>query len=206
MRRGTQAIHGEGGLLTVYAPDRPGVFSRIAGAATLNGLEVVEAAAHTEFGIALAMFQVQPRFADSIDWAKVSESVGDALNGRLALAARIDEQIRTYSPRTTTMAPQPVVETRVTIDNESSSAATIVEVASANGIGLLYYVTRALSQLDLNIATAKVQTLGDDVVDSFYLRDRNGEKVTDEAYLAEIQRALDHALLVAFLPQETLHG
>ena len=37
------------------------------GAVTLNGLEVLDAAAYTEFGIALAMFRVQPGFDDKID-------------------------------------------------------------------------------------------------------------------------------------------
>ena len=72
-----------------------------------------------------------------------------------------------------------------------------MEVAAHNGIGLLYYVTRALSQLDLDIASSKVQTLGDDVVDTFYLRDRDGQKVLDTDYLAEIERAIHHALRIA---------
>ena len=206
MRRGTTGITGEGELLTVFAIDRPGVFSRVAGAVTLNGLDVLDAAAYSEFGIALAMFRVQPRFEAQIDWDAVCATVQRALDGRVALAARIDERIRTYAPKSSAAAPQRLVETKVSVDNESSSVATIIEVASTNGIGLLYYITRALSQLDLDIASAKVQTLGDDVVDSFYLRDQNGQKVLDEDYLAEIERALEHALSVAFLPQGNLHG
>ncbi len=206
MRRGTVGIKGSGELLTVMAIDRPGVFSRIAGAVTLNGLDVLDAAAHSEYGIALAMFRVQSGFDDRIDWDRVCRSVDDALNGRVALAARIDERIHTYARRLPAAAPQPIVETAITIDNESSSSATVLEVASPNGIGLLYYVTRALSQLDLDIASAKVQTLGTDVVDSFYLRDRYGRKVEDPAFLAEIERALRHALRVAFAPLESTHA
>jgi len=206
MRRGTTGISGRGELLTVLAIDRPGVFGRIAGAVTLNGLEVLDAAAHTEFGIALAMFRVQSRFEGEVDWDKVRASVEDALEGRIALAARIDELIHTYAPKMGASAPQRVVEPKVTIDNSSSSTATVVEVASPNGIGLLYYITRALGQLDLDIASAKVQTLGDDVVDSFYVRDRDGKKVTDEGHMDEIERGLRHAMHIAFMPLEYHRG
>ena len=208
MRRGTRMIHGEGHTLTVMAIDRPGVFSRVAGALTLNGLEVIEAAAHSEFGIALAMFRVESRFEDStIDWEAVGQSVENALKGRLAVAARVQELVRTYSGRRTGVkSAKPVVEPSITVDNESSSSATVVEVAAPTGTGLLYYVTRALSQMDLDIASAKIVTLGDSVVDSFYLRDQDGRKFDDEAFLVELGKALDHAIRLANLRREGIDG
>lgn len=206
MRRGTTGIHAEGETLTVMVLDRPGVLSRVAGGVTLNGLEVIEAAAHVEFGIAVAMFQVQSGFDDDIDWDRVCRSVEDSLRGQIALAARIDERIRTYARSSPVTAPQRIVDTKITIDNNLSSAATVLEVAAPNGIGLLYYMTRALSQLDLDIASAKVQTLGDDVVDTFYLRDRDGQKVVDPSYLAELERAIHHALRIASAHEENPDG
>ncbi len=206
MRSGTTSITGEGEVLTVIATDRPGLFSRVAGAVTLGGLEVLQAAACAEFGMALVTVRVQPVFDDEIDWDVVCVSVKRAVNGRVALAARIDERIRTYRRQMSATAPLRIVETKVTFDNETSSAATVMEVSSPNGIGLLYYVTRALSQLDLNIGTAKVQTLGEDVVDSFYLRDGEGNKVEDPEMLAEIERAMHHAMHLASLPEERRSG
>ncbi len=206
MRRGTKSITGDGEVLTVVATDRPGLFSRVAGAVTLGGLEVLQAAACAEFGMALVTVQVQPVFDDQIDWDVVCSSVDRAVNGRVALAARIDERIRTYRRQTSAAAPLRIVETSVTFDNSTSSSATVMEVSSPNGIGLLYYVTRALSQLDLNIGTAKVQTLGDDVVDSFYIRDGDGNKVEDPEVLAEIERAMHHAMHLASVPEERRRG
>ncbi len=208
MRRGTRVIHGEGDTLTVMAIDRPGVFSRVAGALTLNGLEVIEAAAHSEFGIALAMFRVEPRFEDrSIDWEEVGQSVENALKGRLAVAARVQELVRTYSGRrTATKSARPVVEPSITVDNESSSSATVVEIAAPTGTGLLYYITRALSQMDLDIASAKIVTLGDSVVDSFYLRDQDGRKFADEEFLVELGKAIDHAIRLANLDRGYTDG
>ena len=83
---------------------------------------------------------------------------------------------------------------RVVVDNRASRDATVVEVHAVDAIGVLYRITRALAELDLNIVSAKVQTLGDRVVDAFYVRDMAGNKVTDPAALVEVERALLHEL------------
>jgi UTP:GlnB (protein PII) uridylyltransferase len=51
-----------------------------------------------------------------------------------------------------------------------------------------------LAELDHDNRSAKVQTLGPEVVDSFYVVDGEGRKITDETHLAEIERAVLHAL------------
>ena len=43
--------------------------------------------------------------------------------------------------------------------------------------------------------SAKVQTLGDRVVDAFYVRDLAGDKLTGPAALVEVERALLHELV-----------
>ena len=80
------------------------------------------------------------------------------------------------------------------IDNDASHAATVIEVHAPDSVGVLYRITRALSELDLDITSAKVQTLGERVVDAFYVRGPGGGKVTDAAVLVEIERALVHEL------------
>jgi [protein-PII] uridylyltransferase len=51
-----------------------------------------------------------------------------------------------------------------------------------------------MAELGLDIRTAKVQTLGPQVVDTFYVVDVTGAKVTDDRHLGEIERALGHAI------------
>ncbi len=63
-----------------------------------------------------------------------------------------------------------------------------------DSIGVLYRITRALAELELDIVSAKVQTLGDRVVDAFYVRGPSGGKLEDPALLVEIERALLHEL------------
>ena len=86
---------------------------------------------------------------------------------------------------------------RVHFDNEGSSRATIVQVLAPDQIGLLYRITHALADMDIDLRSAKVQTLGHEVIDSFYVVGRSGEKLTDERQLAEVERAVVWAISTA---------
>ena len=193
MEAGEHLVLGEGDTLVVIAPDRHGMFSRVAGALALSGLRVLLGAAHTEYGMALERFQVESTLGLEIDWPQVTAYVEQALAGRLAIEARLAERISAYEVAPD-FTPRPVVALKVTIDNDSSSTATIIELAAQARIGLLSRVTSALSQLDLDILSAKVQDLGGDVVHAYYVRDGEGHKVTDPDHLQEINLALQHAI------------
>ena len=194
MRRGMIKVEGDADRLTIMEIDRPAVFGRVAGALSLCGLDVVEAIAHTEYGMVLAMFRVAPNTTKDIDWNSVCVFVQDSVRGRVAIAARLAERMQTYSLQISQQFPDRVVDTDVKIDNETSSTATVIEVSAPNGMGLLYQITRALSSLDLNILSAKVQTLGSDVVDSFYVLDNDGKKINDQLHADEVKQALKHAI------------
>ena len=87
-----------------------------------------------------------------------------------------------------------MIAPKITVDNESSSTATIIELAAQARMGLLSRVTSAMSQLGLDILSAKVQDLGGDVVHAYYVRDHDGQKVTDDHHMQEINLALQHAI------------
>jgi len=78
---------------------------------------------------------------------------------------------------------------------DASPAATVIDVHAPDGVGVLHRSTKALAELDLDIRSAKVQTLGSLVVDAFYVRDGAGQKVADPAQQAEIERAIRHAVV-----------
>jgi [protein-PII] uridylyltransferase len=193
IKSGEQTLLADGDRLTVVAPDRPGLFSRVAGVLSLHGLGILDAAVGGEDGWALEVFRVQSSFGPTFSWDKVLADLEAALAGRLAIRARLADRVRTYGVR----RGPPVadeVEPEVRIDLEASPVATVVEVHARDGLGILYRITGALADLDLDIVSAKVQTLGADVVDSFYVRSSGGAKPTDPAVLAEVERALLHAL------------
>ena len=191
---GRQRIVTDGDRLTVVTPDRSGLFSRVAGVLALHGLDVLAAAAMTDGRWALQSFRVQSSFGPAFAWDKPVADLERALAGQLALQARLSQRAKTYGARRRPSDVGVPVEPEVRFDLDASDDATVVEVHAADGLGVLYRITRALSELDLDITFAAVQTLGPQVVDSFYVRGPDGRKVTDPAFLAEAERALLHAL------------
>ena len=179
--------------LTVVARDRPGLFSKVAGVLSLYGLDVVAAQAHSdEQGMASSEFRVTPAPDGKIAWSRVIADLELAVRGRLALDARLAERAKAYARRRRTAAKE--VSPRIVVDGTASSNATVLEVHAPDSIGILYRITHTLADMGLDIRHAKVSTLGHEVVDSFYVCDADGAKVTDKAYLAEIERALIHVL------------
>ncbi|MSO31483.1 MAG: [protein-PII] uridylyltransferase [Ilumatobacteraceae bacterium] len=179
--------------ITVVSPDRPGTFSRVAGVMALHGLDVLGAEAHSdEQGMAASEFRVVPPTYGPIEWQPIAADVTRVLNGELALDARLAERAATYrAPRATTAsAPAPL---RVRIDNTASSNATVIEIHAPDQLGILHRMTKALADCGLDIRHARVQTLGNEVVDTFYVRTAKGTKVTDIQHQSEIERAILHA-------------
>ena len=174
--------------ITVVAVDRDGVVSRAAGVLALNGLDIVSASAHTESGMALSEFVV--RSVDEVDFARLESQLLSASRWEFALDARVDDRRRVYSHKPKSAVP---VTNDVSFDNTTSDTATVIEVSALDQVGLLYRVSRALADVGVAIATARIQTIGDKAVDTFYVRHRD-EKILDSGHLAEIERAVLHAI------------
>ena len=177
--------------ITVIATDGRGLFSRVAGILALHGLEVRTADAAAEHGMAIAQFCVTSRFGPMIAWDRVTPHIDAALDQRLAIEARLAERTRTYQRRTPVpRLPPPSVR----FDDGASATATVIEVQAPDRVGLLYWVTRAFAEFDLDVRVAKVQTLGDVVIDSFYVTHLDGSLVTAGEVRSELERALLHAV------------
>ena len=177
----------DGASLLVITVDRPGTFSRTAGVLALHGLDVRAADAASEVGMSIQVHQVSSRFGPMIAWDRIVPQLTAALDGRLALEARLGERIRTYERgRRSPGLPPPLVH----FDDEASATATVVELQAPDRQGLLYRITRALADFDLDVRVAKVQTLGEVVVDAFYVTRHGAPVAQDPDLRQELQRAL----------------
>lgn len=186
-------VEARGDLLSVITDDRPGVFARVAGVLAIHGLDVLSAAAHSsDDGRALAEFRVADRVRREIPWPRVLPDIELGLDGRLAISARLAERARTYARSKRSISPRTAI--RVTFDDDASADATVLDVQAPDGIGVLYRITRVLAELDVDIRSARVQTLGHHVVDGFYVRDSGGHTISDPVLRAEIELALVHSL------------
>lgn len=169
--------------VTVCVTDRPGTLARTAGVLALNRLSVLHAQAFsTTTGLALERFVVEaPR---GLDRARLVADLSAAYSGRLALDARLGRKIAHYAP-----GRQIVIDVRFLPD--ASAHSTVLEVRAPDVLGMLYALCSALSELDIDIHVAKIDTLGERVVDVFYVRNAWGEPLSSEQ-MAEVERALSH--------------
>jgi len=185
-------IQGSGDTVTIVAPDRAGIFSRAAGALALRGLDVLQADAYSsDAGMAISQFRVAEPDTP-VDWDRVTDDIHQCLQGHLAIDARIAERARVYRRRTA-LAAKPVA-TSVIFDIESATDATIVEVRTEDHIGVLYHLTRTLAEMGLDIRSAKIQTISNEVVDTFYVTSSDGPAL-DDIHRREIEAALRHSLM-----------
>ena len=193
MATGDIAIRTQPDRVTVVSPDKPGTFSRVAGVLSLYNMDVLGAEAHSdEQGMAASEFRVSSQHGD-IDWEPIENNLRLALSGRLALDSRLADRAANARPRRATSALAPAAPT-VRFDDSASSNATFLEVRAPDMVGVLHRITKAIADCGLDIRHARVLTLGNEVVDSFYVREPNGGRISDEAYKSEISRAILHSL------------
>ncbi|HXW33622.1 MAG TPA: [protein-PII] uridylyltransferase [Acidimicrobiales bacterium] len=198
-RLGRSIVVADGPKVTVVAGDRAGLFAAVTGVLALHGLDVRSANVASEGDYAVEVFTVESERARWPDWNLVSDELEAVLRGKFPLEDRLAERARTYAPRRRPLSARAPL-TQVTFDNAASSISTVVEVRTSDSIGLLHRVTRALFHCELDVVAARVSTLGEEVVDAFYVRDgnlddeRRGRKIEDADRIREIDRQIHNAL------------
>ncbi len=174
--------------VVVVAHDRPGLLAALSGVFALHNVSVLDGRFFTRAdGIVLDSFHVVDALGGALDerrWTRVRADMARAVRGELPLEELLREKARAYRRS----GGDGRVE--VLVDTAASEGFTVIEVHCADRVGLLHDIARALFELELDIRLAKVDTLGRDVVDTFYVRGVDGEPVRDLARLETIRRRL----------------
>jgi [protein-PII] uridylyltransferase len=174
--------------VTVVAPDRPGLLWRAAGVLAWHRLAVRSANATSVGSTAVSVFDVAPEFGDPPDATLVAADLRRMLQGQLDVAGLLDRRARAAAPRGAAV-PAP----RVSLVDDASDTATVVEVRAHDAPGLLWRVGRALGEGGLDVRAARVETLGAEVVDVFYVTAGDGAPLSDP----NLRRATVSAVLAA---------
>ncbi len=173
--------------------DHPGIFSRLAGALALVGANVVDARTFTsKDGFATAAFWIQDGDGspyEDVRIPRLRDMIAKTLRGdvvpREAIKPRdkIKKRERAFN-----------VPTSITFDNEGSEIYTIIEVDTRDRPGLLFDLTRTLANANVYIASAVIATYGEQVVDTFYVKDMFGLKFHSESKQKSLETKLRTAI------------
>jgi [protein-PII] uridylyltransferase len=192
---GTPAVMFAGSEVTIVAPNRPGLLWQAAGVLASHRLGIRSANATCHGGMAVTAFDVAPPYGQRPDATLVTADLRRALAGTLDVAARLEKNARNDGPpsvrnvRTRGSSPArthphpapPVAPPKVTLVHDASRTATVVEVRAHDAPGLLWRIGRALGECGLDVRAARVETLGAEAVDVFYVTDGSGRPVSDPA-------------------------
>lgn len=162
-------------MLRIATRDRPGLFAAIAGTLALHGIDVLSAEAYTSpDGIAVDQFQILPSPTHSPNWSRIDHDLRAVLDGSVDIAARLEQRMRNYARahRRAQAATPPLLEVR--ISNDASDSTTMIDVRAPDAQAVLYRLSSTLAGHGLDIRSAKVATLGHEVVDVFYVQTPGG--------------------------------
>jgi [protein-PII] uridylyltransferase len=169
-----------------------GVFCKLSGALSGAGVDILSAQINTlNDNLILDRFVVtDPDFSGEPPKERIDEinrRLVESLENPDAQAPTFRKMFGSDVGKTSELAPEPV---RVIYDNASSERATMLQVFASDRPGLLYEIARAINELGLSVVNAKIGTHLDQVVDVFYVTDREGAKLSDDRQLEHIRKQL----------------
>ncbi|WP_026781899.1 [protein-PII] uridylyltransferase [Pleomorphomonas koreensis] len=176
--------------LVVVAPDHPRLLSTITGACAAAGVNIADAQIYTTTdGLALDTILINREFPEDADEFRradrVLKMIEAALEGRERLPEIVARRVGQRKPSKAFSVP-----TEIRFDNTLSASLSVLEVSCLDRPGLLYDVTTAMSDLNLNIASAHIATFGERAVDVFYVTDLTKLKIQSGAKQAAIRRRI----------------
>jgi [protein-PII] uridylyltransferase len=179
--------------------DRLGLFSKICGAFASAELNVLSAHIYTRGDqVVLDMFDVCDKHFSAVTDKSIMQTAEAMLKRTLTGQEEInfDELLKKMraahgKPSAMRVANIPTV---IEFDNDISHSRTIIEIQTENRLGLLYTITRTISDLGLDISFAKIATEKGAAIDTFYVQDQVGQKIADETRLAHIRASIENAL------------
>ncbi|GAB5895090.1 [protein-PII] uridylyltransferase [Mycolicibacterium mageritense] len=162
--------------VTMIAPDRRGLLSKAAGVMALNSLRVHSASVNSHAGSAINTFVVSPHFGSPPAAELLRQQFILALDGELDVIAALQNREREAAQFPSTRAGEILATVpanhvpappRILWSEGSAPGELIVQIRTTDRAGLLARLTAVFERDGVDIAWAKVTTLGSSVVDAF---------------------------------------
>ena len=175
--------------VVVCSPDRVGILADIAGAIASLGINIMAADILTIDDMAVDIFHIAhfnpraipptpPRPVDAASrLTQLTERIDQVLGGQFD----VDHHLQRLQHQST-LPPRPVPATTTAVDHlpDASDDFTVLEVRAPDRLGLLYAITDALRQSGVDTRISRIDSLGHQAVDTFYLCTADGKPLPDE--------------------------
>ena len=175
--------------VTVCTKDRYGLFSKITGSMFLNRLNILEAKIHTwANGVVLDTFKVEDATLEmERRLTQFRADLSSVLDGTTLLRTLLSKR---QESKTLHRKIIPKVPVDIRVNNQDSQFFTIVEISGEDRLGILYEMTQALTDHGCDIHFARISTLGNRIVDVFYIQDEWGEKIAQRDKIEHLKQSL----------------
>ena len=166
--------------ITIVTKDFSSLLSKICGVFAVNDINIQDAKIFTrKDGIVIDTFNVTDfRSHQKIEeerYQKIERDLKRVVGGLLQL----NKEVASMKSKWWRIESKFFKRTgQVKIVFEKHEKYTIIDVFSPDRLGFLFQVTNKMNELGLNIYFAKISTRGDDIVDSFYVLNRNRKKIS----------------------------
>jgi [protein-PII] uridylyltransferase len=170
--------------ITVITKDFPSLLSKLCGVLAINDINIHDAKIFTrKDGIVIDTFNVTSfsshKKLEEEKFSKIEEDMNLAVTGLLQINKEV-ASLKTKWWRIENKLFKKKGNVKVAFENHEKY--TIIDVHSPDRLGFLYHVTSKMNELGLSIYFAKISTQGDEIVDAFYVLDRNGKKISPNDY------------------------
>ncbi|MBN2570658.1 MAG: HD domain-containing protein [Ignavibacteriales bacterium] len=170
--------------ITVITANSNSLLAKLCGALTINDINIHDANIYTRRNdIVIDSFNVtdfrthQP--IDKIRYEKIKNDIINSVSDNI----QINREFHLVKKKWWRLESKFFNRKgKVAIKFEPHDKYTIIDIFSPDRLGLLYKITKKISELDLSIHFAKIATKSDDVVDTFYVLQNNGNKVSPNQY------------------------
>jgi [protein-PII] uridylyltransferase len=179
--------------LTVAALDKPFLFSNIAGVLAYFGMDIHRGQAMTTpEGLVLDVFEFSDAEGFLRQNAQARDEIARLLRGAVSGTADVAALLRGRQ-RSVLHRRRRAVGTIVHLDNEHSQRYTVVEIVTDDAPGLLYRISRAISDQGCDVDLVLISTEGHKAIDVLHVTKRGGKLTSDDqrALQGELERTLE---------------
>ena len=182
--------------ILIATPDSHGLFYKVCGVMVYHNMNILDAQIDTRSdGIAMDILRVNhtngDEYVDREEWKAIQDDLEKVIDGRIKVEELVKKKGYYLHSEKKGLKD---IKTTIRIDNDTSDFYTVIDIEANDRFGLLYSITKAMSDMGIYIYIAKITTRLMRVTDSFYVRDIFGQKVYDEKEVERIKHSLSRVV------------